>query len=189
MPRTLPQSTINALKSESVAALVFIRIETPSSTVRLTSASGAVTFKGEVYLPATFGEVSNVTEDGDMSTSGIGFSMSGLEYSLLQLASESSFLNSPVSIWAQFEGDNDTGEMLLFEGFTSGAPSINFGNDCSILVTCQGKFAALNRPRSLRYTDAQQRERFPDDKGMEYAAQVSTREIIWPSAQWFKNNG
>lgn len=134
----------------------------------------------------------------------------------LAVAASSDFLNSPVSVWllvgggrdlAELRGDstvvtvdtsiltadaeNDvfTGNVLLFSGFTAGAPSISYGQESRVVVQCKGKFAALDRARTERYADADQQRKYPGDLGMQYASVVASKEVVWPAASWYKNQG
>jgi len=216
MPRTLSPEAIAALSSGSPRFVVLVRIETPTLTLRMTSDTGPVTFGGETYTPGTLGSIGTVREGSDMTETTIGIDFSGVDLPTLAVAAAPGFINSPVSVWlrvgtgnafAVFRADSTIvtadstihtademgsilwGDMLLFSGFTSGAPNISYGQESRVMVQCKGKFAALDRPRTERYADQDQRRKYPGDLGMQYAAQVASKEVIWPAASWFKTRG
>lgn len=216
MPRTLSPETIVALSSGSPRLSVLVRIQTPSITLRMTSDTGPVSFGGETYNPGTLGSIGAVREGHDMTETTIGIDFSGVDIPTLAVAASPDFLNSPVSVWllassgtipAKLRGDsidvtadNVTitadelggifrGSILLFSGFTAGAPNISYGQESRVVVQCKGKFAALDRPRTERYADQDQQRKYPGDIGMQYASIVSSRDVIWPAASWFRNQG
>lgn len=216
MPRTLSPEAITALSSGSPRFVVLVRIETPGLTLRMTSDTGPVTFAGEVYNPGTLGGIGAVREGSDMAETTIGIDFSGVDLPTLAVAASPEFINSPVSVWllagggitpatfradatditvdtailtADEMGDFFYGSMLLFSGFTAGAPNISYGQESRVVVQCKGKFAALDRPRTERYADQDQQRKYPGDLGMQYASTVSSRDVIWPAASWFKNQG
>ena len=189
MPRTLSPETIAALSSGSPRFAVLVRIETPTLTLRMTSETGQVEFGGETYMPGTLGNIGAVREGSDMTETTIGIDFSGVDLPTLAVAASPGFVNSPVSVWLLVEGGGQSGSVLLFAGFTAGAPNISYGQESRVMVQCKGKFAALDRPRTERYADQDQRRKYPGDLGMQYASTVSSREVIWPAASWFKNQG
>lgn len=216
MPRTLSPDTIAALSSGSPRFSVLVRIETPSLTLRMTSDTGPVVFGGETYTPGTLGGIGTVKEGGKMEDTSIGIDFSGVDVPTLAVAASPDFLNSPVSVWllvsggtipAKLRGDAidvtaDSviltademgnifrGHILLFSGFTAGAPSISYGQESRVVVQCKGKFSALDRARTERYADADQQRKYPGDLGMQYASIVASREVVWPAASWYENQG
>lgn len=189
MPRTLSPEAIAALSSGSPRFVVLVRIETPTLTLRMTSDGGPVEFGGETYTPGTLGSIGAVRENNDMTETTIGIDFSGVDVPTLAVASSPEFINSPVSVWLLVEGGGESGSVLLFSGFTAGAPNISYGQESRVVVQCKGKFAALDRPRTERYADQDQQRKYPGDIGMQYASTVSSRDVIWPAASWFQNQG
>lgn len=189
MPRTLSPDTIAALSSGSPRFSVLVRIETPSLTLRMTSDTGPVVFGGETYTPGTLGGIGTVKEGGKMEDTSIGIDFSGVDVPTLAVAASPDFLNSPVSVWLLVAGGGYSGSILLFSGFTAGAPSISYGQESRVVVQCKGKFSALDRSRTERYADADQQRKYPGDLGMQYASIVASREVVWPAASWYENQG
>ena len=46
-------------------------------------------------------------------------------------------------------------------------------------VTAESRLIDLDVTRERRYTDADQKIDFPDDKGLEFIADIQDKEIIW----------
>lgn len=204
--RTLTPETIAALNSGQVKFIVLASIITPSLAIRMTSdTSGTVFVSGggwddaltwddasiwddyegsELYVSGTLGSISDIDESKPEET-GIAITFSGVDIPTLSAAAMPDFINSPVKVRLLVSGGGNSGSILLFDGVTSNAPSISYGNESKITVSCQGKFAALNRSRSERYADAEQQRKYPGDLGMQYASTVASKEVIWPAASFF----
>lgn len=210
MPRTLSPEAIAALSSGNPKFVVLVSIETPSVTIRMTSdtfdtpdspAAWDDSFLWDdsatwddggssvYYKTGTLGSISRVRENSNPSDSEISISFSGVDIPTLALCSSPDFINSPVVVYLQISNGSTSGRMVLFSGYTSGAPNISYSSESSIMVKCAGKFAALDRPRTERYADQDQQRKYPGDIGMQYASTVSSRDVIWPAASWFKNQG
>ena len=188
MPRTIDAATITAIQDATVRWVVIVRIETPGLTLLMTSGSNDLVYNSETYVPGTLGNISPVSEDG-LQDSAISVSFSGVDSSTLAAAAAQDFINSPVMVriiphdedWVPV-GDG----ILLFDGFTTEAPSISYGRESEVSVSCKGKFAALDRNRSERYSDAEQQRKYPGDLGMQYAASVANKEVTWPASSFFE---
>lgn len=190
MSRTIDAATIAAIQNPLVRWVVIVRIETPSLTLKMTSGSNDIVYNSETYTPGTLGAISPVTEQG-LNNSAVGITFSGVDLSTLAAAASQDFLNSPVMVRIIPHDDDwlPVGDgILLFDGFTSDAPSISYGSTSEVGVTCKGKFAALDRARSERYSDAEQQRKYPGDLGMQYAASVANKEVIWPASSFFESD-
>ena len=186
MPRTLSASTIAALESDSVRFVVLVKIEAPGGDILMTSEGSSVDYNGDTYQSGTLGGISEVEES--QGAGGISLTFSGVDIATLSAAASPAFINSPVKVYLKVSAGIEGGVIMLFDGVCSRAPSISYGNNSTVTVSCQGKFAAMNRNRSERYSNADQQAKYPGDLGLEYAATVSSKEVIWPSSAWFRNN-
>jgi hypothetical protein len=58
--------------------------------------------------------------------------------------------------------------------------TIDEGAESSTMsVTAESRLIDLDVTRERRYTDADQKIDFPDDKGLEFIADIQDKEIIW----------
>lgn len=78
-----------------------------------------------------------------------------------------STLDDPVAIWS--------GTMDQMQ-YAAEGPSQR-----SVTVTAESLWASRNRPPFGLYTDADQKARFPGDRGFEQVASLASKQIRWPS--------
>ena len=100
------------------------------------------------------------------------------------------FINSKVTVRIQFF-DQDwvtSGDGLLYFIGSAASQNIASGQTSAITVSCKSRIASLSRPRSERYSDQEQQAQYPGDLGMQYASELASKTIIWPSSEWFKED-
>jgi hypothetical protein len=53
---------------------------------------------------------------------------------------------------------------------------------CTVSVTAENVLIKLERPTVRRFTDQDQKSRYPSDRGLEYIASLQDKEIFWGRA-------
>lgn len=53
------------------------------------------------------------------------------------------------------------------------------GETTTVTVSCESRLIDLERARERRYTDEDQKELYPDDRGFEYVADLQDKEVLW----------
>jgi len=56
------------------------------------------------------------------------------------------------------------------------------GETCTLAVAAENKLVILQRAKEARYTDEDQKARYPDDRGLEFVSGLQDREIVWGRA-------
>jgi hypothetical protein len=59
-------------------------------------------------------------------------------------------------------------------------------NQCVAVITAEHMLAVWDRPRTVRYTDAQQQILFPGDLGFQYVEEMAEASIVWPGKEFFQ---
>lgn len=59
-------------------------------------------------------------------------------------------------------------------------------NNCAVVITAEHMLAVWDRPRTIRYTDAQQQILFPGDFGLQYVEEMADANIVWPGKEFFQ---
>lgn len=188
MSRSIDDATVLAMQEGVTRPIVLVKIATPSINILMTSAMQDVVFDGDTYTYGTLGNISTIPETDDLKDSSIALTFSAVDSATISAVSAPDFINSPVTVRVMFFDENwqTVGDGLsFFEGGASGQ-NIALGQSAEITVSCKSKIAALSRPRSERYSDQDQQAKHPGDLGMQYATTVSSKDIVWPSAAWFK---
>ena len=59
---------------------------------------------------------------------------------------------------------------------------IEVGAQASIQLTVESRLVDWERPRDRRFNHPDQIAEYPDDKGLEYVAQMAEKELVWGRA-------
>ena len=166
----------------------------------------AVTYRGA----GKFINISEVQEGADLSAKGATVSLSGIPSDMLSMALDEDYQGRKCYIRFGFTnlalGDEtiltteageelhtEAGEALdvsisttevLFDLFTGYIDQMNIdeGPETStISVSIESKLIDLERPRVRRYTDADQRSRFPGDRAFSFVTRLQKESLTWGS--------
>lgn len=79
---------------------------------------------------------------------------------------------------------NDSGAVvsdpyLLFSGRMDLMNIDDGGETCIISISAESRLIDLDRTRERRYTSEDQKIDFPNDKGLEFVADLQDKEIVW----------
>jgi len=190
MPRTIDTGTIRAMSKIGYKPVILIEILTPSLDIRLTSNMQDLTYNFNNYTAGLIGGISAIPETMDLKDSQISMILSGVDPAIKAAVVAPDFINSPVTIRVQFFNDQYKTAGDGFVYFIGSAASQNIASSSSseITIGCRSRIASLGRPRSERYSDQEQQAKHPGDLGMQFASELASRDIIWPAAEWFKEN-
>ena len=190
MPRTIDSNTLRAMTRDDYRPVVLVEVVTPSLNIRLTSNTQDVTFDGDLYTAGLLSGISEIPETTDLNDAQIAVSFSGIDAAIKAAVVAPDFINSKVTVRIQFF-DQDwvtSGDGLLYFIGSAASQNIASGKTSAITVSCKSRIASLSRPRSERYSDQEQQAQYPGDLGMQYASELASKTIIWPSSEWFKED-
>ena len=216
MVRTSDSSMIAASQAGVVQPIIFVEFQFDSGTTRYCSHDRNVVWSGYTWTGVgALGKISALEESHDVRPSGISLGVSGLPAANLALALSEPYSGRTVRIWQGFydathemlteagdfllleTADNvvleETGTggttlltpVLMFEGYMD-QMSIVLGDTAEITVTAENKLSRWDVPRESRFTNAEQQELFPGDKGFEFVAQTVEKEIVWGTKSSFQ---
>jgi len=210
MSRNLPSSVQSELTEEVIYPFFAVELYFQSETVRLWTGYGELEYpseSGTIYLGVgTLLNISSVEETTEIEAKGASITMSGIPSSLLSLALSEPYqgrlcrilfgLSIPnASLITQasqeittqdlFELSLQSGSTNLIEIFSGELDQMNIVEEattCTISVTAENVLIKLERPTVRRFTDQDQKSRYPGDRGLEYIASLQDKEIFWGRA-------
>lgn len=209
MSRDVPANILNRLGESVVYPFFAIDIDFDTGPLYVWSGIGDITINSKTYLGAgQLLNISSVEETTEIEAKGATITMSGIPSSFLALAltepyqgrecriyfgfkqvsSENWLLNSALwndaGVWVDTALWLDTYESgyLYTEVFSGELDQMNISeeaNTATIAVTVENVLIKLERPVVRRFTNEDQKSRFPNDKGLEFVASLQDKEIFW----------
>ena len=193
MARDLTSATITESKKLSGAKpILLVKLAFDSGAVRVWNGRGDFVFDSETYLGVgDLGSVTNVEEATEQRAFGITLTLSGIPPALLSIALSEEVQGRKAEIWAGFLDDDYVlvvDPVLLFRGGMD-TMDILAGEEGIISVTAESRLIDWDRARVRRYTDGDQSEAFPFDRGFEFVSQTTDKEINWGVPAGGKTSG
>jgi hypothetical protein len=149
---------------------------------------GSLIVNGVTYLGVgSLGKVSTISEGTSVEAKGVTMTLSGIDPTLLPEAMSEISVASRAKIYLALLNPQATSmsglvidtPVCLFSGIMD-APSIDMDtNTCTISIDVEDKMVELNRSRGGRYTDQDQKARYPNDTGLEWTSYNMDQSIVW----------
>ncbi len=177
---TLNEAAIDASK---VISVLFAELNFPSGMVRVHSAIGTITWGGNSWLGVgQFGRVDGLTEEAELSRKTVTYTLTGIPNDLIAIVLGENYQGRTAKVYIGFF-NTTTYQMIaepeLLDSGLMDVTVIDESQECSVSITAESRIASWSRPLVRRYTDAEQQARYPGDKGLEFIAQASQKEIVW----------
>lgn len=184
--RSLDSAIASASLAPVVRFLYMVRIDFDSGTVAWHSGFGDYVYDGITYTgTGSLCGISEVTEEPGVKSNSITLTISGVKPEVVALALGAKYINRRCWVYLQCLDEQDrpitATPYLLFRGSLDNIEGVK-GNAASFKISVKSRLADWERPRKLRYTDADQQKLYPGDKGMEFIPQLSERILVWPKA-------
>ena len=176
--RTAPQIAADTAGHKGSAVLLELLFD--SGTLRLCLGSWSITISGDLYVHT--GAALSVDDHGEAAdgTEGLVFTMTGLEPGIFDLVVTEPYQRRLVRLLEQRFAADDTpaGEPTVeyIGRMISMVSSENTADRTHTVAVQTEQFdAESRRARNVRFGDAEQRRRYPDDLGAEYVASLVER--------------
>ena len=183
MARDLTSAMVDAVTGQVVRPILFFEGEFASGTLRMFSGIGSITWDSKTWTGG--GDmigVSAISETAKVEARGVTVSLNGFDSAHVSLALQDLRQGKTGKIWLGFLDDSDAiiaDPKLAFTGRLDTAQLDDSGDTTSIAVTYESRLIDLRRPRTRRYTDADQRQRNAADGSMRFVESLIDAEIIW----------
>ena len=186
--RGLDAANVAAAEAAVARPLLFALLDFDSAPLAVTNAPFDITWGGTSYRGVgQFGGVEAVDEGVELQAYRVGLRLNGVPASLAAIALGEHYQGRTATLSFGFldEGHGLVATpFTLFRGRMDGM-TISIGETASILLTVESRLADWERPRTRRYNDADQQQRYPGDRFCEFAERTAERNIIWPSSSFF----
>tara|TARA_R110000868_G_scaffold266468_1_gene525603 strand:+ start:837 stop:1472 length:636 start_codon:yes stop_codon:yes gene_type:complete len=152
--------------------------------LRIWSGYGDITISGNTYTGAgDLLSISQVEESAELKASGVSITISGVPQAILTYALDAQYQNKEIIIYigvldkTTFQPSGSP--YILFSGVMDIMTINDSASTLSIGVSAESKMIILQRSKSLRYTNEEQKRLFPNDKGLEYVSSLQDKPLIW----------
>jgi len=182
MSRSLSVALTNALDDEVVNPFFAIELYLTSETIYLWTGYGELVIGAKTYLGAgSLLNISSVEETTEIEAKGATLTLSGISSSILSLAIDEPYQGRVCKIYFGVT-TSPSDYVEIFSGELDQMNIVEEATTCTISVTAENVLIKLERPTVRRFTDQDQKSRYPGDRGLEYIASLQDKEIFWGRA-------
>lgn len=181
--RNLSIPNAGELGKALVRPVFLVSMEFAGETAYAWTGVGNLVWQGDTYKGVgKFGGLSPIAEASDTSAQGITLTLSGISSMLLDDSLEELRTGKLAQVYLGFMDENFLlidDPIPAFIGLLD-QPSIDLGTDTSdIKITVENRLVDMNRQRGGRYTDQDQRARYPNDGSLKYVHFLQDERIDW----------
>lgn len=193
MPKQLSPDQIAAIDSSTGYAAYLLELvigpEVAPTHINLTTAPINVEYNGKTYVAkGNFLSFGSISESVSINTSEINVSLSGVPHSVIELFRDSAgdIVNRPLTIYRAVvdkKWGTTTDPIFIFKGQCVSANAVmgyqNNRGSAVINVRVANKFTFFGRSKLSRTNVAEHQIKYLGDKGFEYVAYLSTKDLKW----------
>ena len=179
MTRDITTPVLNALDDSVIYPFFAVDLMFSSGALYVWTGYGDLTIGSKTYLGAgQLINISSVSETTEMEAKGATLTMSGIPASFLSLALQEPYQGRECRIYFGVTS-NPSDYVEIFSGELDQMNIEEQGETATISVTAENVLIKLERPVVRRFTNEDQKSRFPLDRGLEYVASLQDKEIFW----------
>lgn len=184
MPRDITNDMATEFSGGGVTPALLGEFNFDSGTIGMWTGIGTITWNGIDFLGGgNLIGVSPIEETQDLEAKGLVVSLNGISSTLVALSLTEELKNRTFRLY--LAGVNDqtlaiTDEPYrIFSGLMDTIEFTDNGETANIRLRLENILYIGQRSKIARYTDEEQRKRFPGDKGLEFINRLQDREIVW----------
>lgn len=183
MTRTVTTAVNNEFTATELSPFFAVELAFESGTVRLWTGYGTIEINGNSFL--TGGDIlsiSGITETAEVEANGISVGLTGLDTALIGSALSEPYQGRDCNLYVGVL--SDAGAVIadpikIFAGRMDLMTVEDNGGSAEINVTAESKLIDLERGRQRRYTSTDQKLDYPDDRGLDFIAELQDKQVIW----------
>lgn len=183
MARSLPSALSAEINSTELKPFYAVEFLFDSGDVRFWTGIGEITANSEIWSGAgSVMSISDSKEGIDLSADGLTIVLSGLDSSIVAIALTENYRGRTCKVYMGALNATNQPVSDLYQVFAGRMDTMNIqedGTTASISITVENVLIDLDRARARKYTDEEQKKRYPGDNSLETVAGLQDRQILW----------
>ena len=195
MSRVLSSGMESAVEADLVRPIVLVQLlfddvyddETPPNLIHtqlyLWNGIGNLVVGGITYVGAgTLLSIGEIAETSELQANGMTATLSGITDPLLAKARDVDYQGRELKVLlGAMDASNGviSSPVTVFSGFMDTMVINDSAETATIQITVENRLIEFERTRIRRYTAEDQKIDYPNDKGLEFVAEMAEKEIVW----------
>jgi len=195
MSRSLTSGMQTAVTADLVRPIILVQLlfddvyddETPPNLIHtklyLWNGIGNLVVSGITYVGAgTLLSIGEIAETSELQANGITVTLEGITDPLLAKARDVDYQGRELKVLlGAMDSSNGviSNPVVVFSGFMDTMVINDSSETATIQVAVENRLIEFERTRVRRYTAEDQKIDYPNDKGLEFVAEMAEKEIVW----------
>mgnify|MGYP006433024125 FL=1 len=183
MSRSLTSAMQSAVTADLVRPIILVQCAFDSGNLNLWNGVGNLTVSSVDYVGAgTLLAIGEITETSELQANGITVTLSGITDPLLAKARDEDYQGRELKVLlGAMDASNGviSTPVNVFSGFIDTMVINDSSENATIQIAVENRLIGFERTRVRRYTAEDQLIDFPNDKGLEFVADMAEKEIVW----------
>jgi len=173
----------NSVTASTVRPIILTEMFFDTETLRFWNGVGEIYFNGETYTGScNLLTISQIQETKSIKATGTKFTLSGIPSSLISTALNEEYQGRKVKIY--FGTMDGSGGIIadpatIFSGKADVMIVEEGAETATIELSVESDARALKRVNERRYTDEDQKSKYPGDDGLEKVTSLQDKPIVW----------
>lgn len=176
-----------------IRPVYFVELSFDNDPVRVNTSAKDVDWNGETWTGlGVLTEISSMGQNIEMRTDNLSVQLSGVPLSSLAEAKTHKYRGRRAVVhYGLFDEDWALlpDPQIVFKGKMDAMATEVSGDSATIGIEIVSDMADWQRANTYRYTDNMQKDRYPDDKGLEFVTAQSERALDWGVKNTQEGNG
>ena len=183
MSRDITSAVNTILESDNLSPFLAVDLAFDGGHFVCWTGYGNISFGGTTFIGGgDFLNVSQISETAEIQANGINVTLSGIPSDLISSALNETYQGRPAKLYLGVLDANGAvvaDPYLIFSGRMDTMGIEDSGDTANISLTAESRLIDLERSRERRYTSEDQKIDYPNDKGLEFIADLQDKEIVW----------
>ena len=184
--KSISSAMQTAVTADLVRPIILVQCAFDSGNLNLWNGIGDLTVNSVNYVGAgTLLSIGAISESSELQANGITVTLSGITDPLLAKARDEDYQGRELKVLlGAMDASNGviTNPVVIFSGFMDTMVINDSSETATIQVTVENRLIEFERTRVRRYTAEDQKIDYPNDKGLEFVAEMAEKEIVWGRA-------
>jgi hypothetical protein len=182
-----------AVTADLVRPIILVECAFDSGDLNLWNGIGTLTVSSTDYVGAgTLLAIGEIAESSELQANGITVTLSGITDPLLAKARDEDYQGRELTVkLGAMDSSNGviSNPVTVFSGFMDTMVINDSSETATIQIAVENRLIEFERTRIRRYTAEDQKINYPNDKGLEFVAEMAEKEIIWGRSQVSSGGG
>lgn len=183
MARSLPAALATQFAADELKPFYAVELGFDSGTLRFWTGLGQIIANSVVWDGAgTVLSISSPNEGIDLSADGINLSFAGLDSSIIGVVLTQNYRGRSAKVYIGALDATNQPVSDLYQVFAGRMDIMSIeenGQTATVNISVENVLIDLDRPRSRKLTDEEQRKRYFGDPSLSFVGKLQDRQISW----------